>query len=241
MKANKNIIFFVGGTIIGALGGFFGAKMHYEKVYQQYADETIAEMKEVLYGAAKDEEEYDEEEEESINPVKWTKEKEKEVHERLERNRQGTNYAAIYGKMKHKENFERMMKENEETERWVRENPESPEDDDSEAEDPEPEINPQHETSKIRKPHLISADKAAELPDGVDMVELQYYDFDDILADGETEERIAYDEIDKLLGDCLTKYGFVNSDEPVIYVMNEELDTCYEVVRVAAAYGETHD
>lgn len=237
---HTNIIFFIGGAVIGALGGFFCAKAHYEKVYQEYADETIQEMKEIMYGAPKDEEVLSEEEE-TINPVKWTDKKAAEVRERLERNREGTNYAAKYGSVKHSEDLERMVKENEESERWIREDSEDSEDDGAETEDPELEIASRHEASKGRKPRLISADKAADLPAGVDMVELQFYDLDDILADGDTEERIPNSEIGRLLGDCLTKYGFTDSDEPVIYVMNDELDTCYEVIRVDASYEETHD
>lgn len=228
---HTNIIFFIGGAVIGALGGFFGAKLHYQKVYEDYANETIDAMKEVMYGTAKDEEVLDEEEEESINPVRWTDEKAAEVHERLERNRQGTNYAAMYGKMKHKEEITNEETDDEDTE--------DPEDDDSETEDPELEAFIQRrEASKGRKPHLISADKAHDLSAGIDMIELQFYDVDNVLADADTEERIS--DVEWIVGDCLRKYGFIDSDEKVIYVMNDELDTCYEIMRIDASYEETH-
>lgn len=230
---HTNIIFFIGGAVIGALGGFFGAKAHYEKVYREYAEETINEMKQLIYGVPKDEEEVSEEQEEEINPIKWTDKKAAEVRERLERNRQGTNYAAMYGTVKKEEpsHDNESAQDSEDTE--------DSEDDDSETENPElAEIVSRHEASKGRKPHLISADKAAELPTGIDMVELQFYDEDNVLADGDTEERIS--DVERLVGDCLRKYGFMDSDERVVYVMNDELDACYEVVRVDASYEETH-
>lgn len=229
---HTNIIFFIGGAVIGALGGFFGAKMHYEKVYREYAEETVNEMKQLVYGVPKDEEEVSEELEEEINPIKWTDKKAAEVRERLERNRQGTNYAAMYGSVK--TNIGGI--EHEETNS---KDAEDPEDDDSETEDPElEETIHRHDSAKGRKPHLISADKAAELPAGIDMVELQFYDEDNVLADGDTEERIS--DVDRVVGDCLRKYGFMDSDERVIYVQNDELDTCYEIIRIDASYEETH-
>lgn len=228
----RNIIFFIGGAVIGALGGFFGAKTYYQKKYEEYANETVDAMKDVLYGTTKEEEEY---EEDSVNPVvktpEWTEEKQKETRERLERNRKGINYAAIYGNVKNNIGGN----EDEETDS---EDPEDPQDDDTEAEDAEPEVVARHERNKGRKPHIISLEKARDLPDGIDFVELQFYDDDQVLADSDTEERIT--DVETVLGDCLFKYDFANSDEPVIYVMNEELDTCYEVIRVMANYGETH-
>ena len=230
---SSNIIFFIGGAVIGALGGFFGAKAHYEKLYKEYADETIQEMKEVLYGAPDPEEPLSEEEKEEINPVQWTDEKAEEVRQRLTRNREGTNYAAIYGKVKHKEDTT-----NGNYETTDDEDHEDSKDDGAEAEDPEPEVIARHEENKGRKPHLISLAKVRDLPDGIDIHELQFYDEDEVLADGDTEERI--DDVQRIVGDCLTKYDFVNSEEPSIYVMNEELDVCYEVIRVQGSYEETH-
>ncbi len=231
---HTNIIFFTLGAGLGTLGGFFAAKTHYEKLYQQYAEETVQEMKEVMYGVPKDQQVLDEEEEESINPLKWTDEQAKEVRQRLERNRQGTNYAAMYGTVK-----KNIGGTHDDDEKASDEDTEDSEDDDSETEDPElAEIISRHEASKGRKPRLISADKAAELPPGIDMVELQFYDEDNVLADVDTEERIS--DVERLVGDCLRKYGFMDSDERVVYVMNDELDTCYEVIRVDASYEETH-
>lgn len=233
---NGNFIFFIGGAILGALGGFFGAKTHYEKVYKQYAEETVNEMKQIVYGVPEAEEEISEEQEEEINPVKWTKEREAEVRKRLERNRQGTNYAALYGSVKTNIGGENDDDEDSEDDS---EDPEDAEADGSETEDPELEAFIQRrEAFKGRKPHLISADKAADLPAGIDMVELQFYDEDAVLVDGDTEEPIT--DIRTLVGDCLTKYDFAGSDEKVIYVQNDDLDTVYEIIKVNASYEETH-
>lgn len=220
----KNIIFFIGGTIIGALAGIFGTRGYFEKKYATYAEETIDSMKDVLnrYNPSASTEDLDGQE-----PVIAA-----ETREALLRNHEATNYAAVYGKLhpdSSKKNSQVEVSED------VEEDPLT--DFDETMAHVEAEV-ARLENNKARKPKLISARAVHELDDGIDICELQFYTEDEVLADGDTEEKIH--DVARLVGDCLQKYDFVNSDERTIYVMNDELDTCYEVVKIDASYEETH-
>lgn len=227
----KNIIFFVGGAVIGALAGVFGTRKYFDKKYSEYAAETIDAMKEVMNDhyipVVTTEEEANEQE--PIAP---------ETRDALLRNHEGTNYAAIYGQL-HPDSTGGKANttppfappsQADELEKALSEE----KDDEGDSELTE-EIIAHH---AVRKPRLISARAVHELDDGIDICELQFYTEDGVLADGDTEEKIH--DVARLVGDCLQKYDFVNSDERTVYVMNDELDTCYEVVKIDASYEETH-
>lgn len=243
---NDNIIFFLGGAAIGALGGFFGAKKFYEAKYKKYSDETIAEMREVLikdlrhaYYVPPAEEEYDGDKEvvfsDEENIEVWDAEG---VRRRLEMNHEATNYAAIYGKI-HSTSID---KDGKMSVRIVdssleEETGDESEEDKEEYVDPLPD-NEYAASRKKRKPRLISAAKAHDLPEEVEIQTLYFYTEDEVIADEDTEERI--DDYPLILGDCLEKYSFAESGERMIYVMNEELDTCYTVVKINGSYEDTH-
>ena len=222
----KNIIFFVGGTVLGALAGVFGTRGYFNKKYATYAEETIESMTEVM-------DRYKpttsiEEELGGQEPITA------ETREALLRNHEATNYAAIYGTLHPDSSYKNAHLQISKNEIGTEVTVEAVEDEDPEVE----EIVAHHETNKNRKPRLISARAVHELPDEIDICELQFYTEDEVLADGDTEEKIH--DVARLVGDCLQKYDFVNSDERTIYVMNDELSTCYEVVKIDASYEETH-
>lgn len=238
---NKNIIFFIGGTVLGALAGVFGTRTYFDKKYGAMARESLEIM----------EEEYQRRLENNYIPVKTVKEESEgqeqitaETREALLRNHEGTNYAAVYGKLhpdsSHKNahlQISRNILGNEITVDAI-EDEEDPLVEFDETIAHVEEAVARHEANKGRKPRLISARAVHELPDEIDISELQFYTEDEVLADGDTEEKIH--DVARLVGDCLQKYDFVNSDERTIYVMNDELDTCYEVVKINASYEETH-
>lgn len=89
--------------------------------------------------------------------------------------------------------------------------------------------------SKDKKPKIITGDSYYNEFHHFDKIALQYYFDDDILATEEDEE---IDDVERILGDSLDKYGFRNNDESVIYVRNMAMGTDYEVFKVRASFGE---
>ncbi len=247
----KCMIFFIGGAATGVLGGVLGTKAYFEKKANERADETISEMKELIKAQYKvpaeaeiveNPTEGENEADDASNlPSKGSEKAQdrslslEDIQTRLNENHARTDYAAVYGmvhpesqtpKKSHVPDIPEPYSEDEEPE------------DEEEDEPEEPPVVAYHDEHKGRKPRLISAAKVAELPDGIEIVGLQFYASDEILADENTEEIIS-DQY-RMVGDCLTKYDFANSDERTIYVMNYELDTCFEIVKIDASYEETH-
>lgn len=95
----------------------------------------------------------------------------------------------------------------------------------------------EHQKSKNKPPKIISVETWQNLPAHIEQDVLYFYAYDEVLCD-ENEEMI--DEPGLLIGDALTKYGFVDSDERTIFVMNYATDTCYEVQKVDASWSDTH-
>ena len=251
----KCMIFFIGGATIGALGGIFGTKGYFEKKANERADETITEMKELIKAQYK----VPAETEDIANPVEEEKTNEgpskiaskasespqdrvlslEDIQTRLEENRVRTDYAAIYGQVHPESKTEKKSRMPEiEVVEYSEKEPEDEEEDEINEPYEEPPVVAYADEHKGRKPRLISAAKVAELPDGIDIVGLQFYASDEVLADENTEEIISDQHL--IVGDCLTKYDFAHSDERTIYVMNYELNTCYEIVKIDASYEETH-
>lgn len=94
-----------------------------------------------------------------------------------------------------------------------------------------------YQKKKGRRPRIISSEKYSSLPGNIEQAVMYYYTNDDTLAD-ENEEVI--DDPETFVGDCLTKYGFADNDETIIFVMNYNLATCYEIQKVEAAWGDSH-
>ena len=62
---------------------------------------------------------------------------------------------------------------------------------------------------------------------------MTYYTEDDLLV---TEENEVIEDVQRLIGDALTKYDFAKNDEKVIFVQNFELNTVYEIEKVWGSY-----
>lgn len=94
-----------------------------------------------------------------------------------------------------------------------------------------------HEKNKGRAPIIISAEAAGDLPVSYEEEPLYYFmgcgtlvdDFDNVIEDP-----------GRLLGDCLTKYGFIDEDneEDMIFVQNFDLDVCYTVQKVEGCFQD---
>lgn len=94
-----------------------------------------------------------------------------------------------------------------------------------------------YQKNKRRRPRIISSEKYSNLPGNVETSVMYYYTNDDTLTD-ENEEII--DDPETLVGDCLTKYGFADNDETIIFVMNYDLSTCYEIQKVNDSWLDSH-
>lgn len=111
------------------------------------------------------------------------------------------------------------------------------EDDDKELDDEEEpdigDVNLEYEKNRNKPPKIISVEETESLPAGTDSRALFLYTYDDTITD-EDDNEIEQPEL--LVGDCLDKYDFYNSDERVLFVMNYELSTCYEISKIDAAW-----
>lgn len=105
------------------------------------------------------------------------------------------------------------------------------------VETPEEEAFEEHQKNKNRPPKIISAEAYGELPAHIDKEVLYFFAQDEMLTD-DNEEPV--EEPERLVGDSLTKYGFNESDEMIIFVMNYNLDTCYEIQKLDSSWTDTH-
>lgn len=102
---------------------------------------------------------------------------------------------------------------------------------------PEEDVTNEHQKNMNKPPKIISAEAYSNLPPHIEQETLYLYAYDETLTD-ENDEPI--DEPSVLVGDSLTKYNFIDSDEPVIFVMNYALDTCYEIQKIEASWTDSH-
>lgn len=106
-------------------------------------------------------------------------------------------------------------------------------DEDENVEDEVDRINREHIENRGKPPKIISAEEFSNLPANIETDTLYFYHYDNVLVD-ENE-----DEIDEgmLVGDCLDKFGFRESDqEEIIFVMNYQIDKAFEIHRVMGAW-----
>lgn len=102
---------------------------------------------------------------------------------------------------------------------------------------PEEQAFDEHQKNKNKQPKIISAEAYSNLPASIDQEVLYFYASDETLCD-DNEEPV--EEPERLIGDALTKYGFIDNDERIIFVMNYSLDTCYEIQKVDASWSDSH-
>lgn len=110
-------------------------------------------------------------------------------------------------------------------------------DEDEEVSETDLEAFEEHQKSMDKPPRIISAEAYADLPGYIDQKCLTFYAYDEALCD-ENDEPINEPEL--LIGDALTKYNFIDSEEYVIFVMNYSLDTCYEISKIDASWMEAN-
>lgn len=137
-------------------------------------------------------------------------EEDPEVEERPKKRKVYTDYTSYYDKAEHEEEIKEAIRRNE-------------------------------ELKEIRKsgkpPKIISQTAVGDLPEEYDEECLLFFALDQTLTD---EDENIIDDPDILIGDALTKYDFVDSDEERIYVVNYVLEKVYEIVKVYENYTLEH-
>lgn len=212
---NKGLIF-AGGTLLGAITGFFIGYIKAGKDFKQGVDEIHSNDIPEKYIRQHIDEGNDESEE--TNELRDRKELDKIKKKLTDNWTQTTNYAAAYNPSKENKNSE---------------------DDKSDIQDEETLGGMDEETTNFlkeregREPKIISETAASGLPAGIDHQCLFYWQYDDTLTTEDDEE---IEDVERFLGDALTKYGFSENEEKTIYVINYELGTVYEIEKIERAF-----
>lgn len=87
-----------------------------------------------------------------------------------------------------------------------------------------------------RAPRIVKEEQVDEAHEGWDVSSLFLYsngvvtDEEDHVIDGE--------ELDKMVGECLTKYDFINSNEKTIYIKCYAMETFYEITKFDKPFDE---
>lgn len=266
----KTIMIFFGGMVSGAAAGILAVRTYYKKKYENDHEALEEYYRGVDKYARQDHKEEEEEEDDGINSPdtrpggRMSPEERKEIKEKLNRNwEQTTNYAAMY-QVKNGYTEQKLAEAQhpldqgepgeiepacascsyfDPEEGYCTVSEEHVNDDDScsdfkeRAETPEEEAFEEHQKNKNRPPKIISDEAYGELPAYIDKEVLYFFAQDEMLTD-DNEEPI--EEPERLVGDALTKYGFNESDEMIIFVMNYNLDTCYEIQKLDSSWTDTH-
>jgi len=90
---------------------------------------------------------------------------------------------------------------------------------------------------KYEKPRIIKALEFENQYTWFDKVTLLYYTEDQVLVTADDNEPV--DDVERLIGDALDKYGFRNNDEKVIYVRNFSRGTDYEIAKYNFAWADS--
>lgn len=265
----KNILFLLGGLVTGGAIGVLSTKKYFQEKYQKRYEEdrdSLEEYYQKVDEYAREDRDIEEEfEDDGINspeegesrPGGRMSDKERaEIKKKLKQNWEGTtNYAGMY--KTESKNEEEITTTNESDEEICKNckyfesmveycemngDPCSPNGHCDEFvhegdATPEEEVFEEHQKNKDRPPKIISADAYSNLPAHIEQVVLYFYTYDEVLCE-DNEEIVEEPEL--LIGDALTKYDFIDSDERIIFVMNYAQDTCYEIQKVDASWTDSH-
>lgn len=267
---SKNILIFIGGTIMGAAAGVFGTRIVLIKKYEERTMKWKEELQEYYertdeYARVPHEDDQNEvEPEECISRPggRMTPEERASVREKLQKNyEQTTNYAAMYKSSSDDVDPAEL---------------EHPEEEKSESgtcvncgycngsycELIEENVN-EEDTCSDWKPAItkdqneVSEEQAFEehrknMNKPPKIISAEAYSNLPAHIDQQVMYFYSYDEVlcdenegmiddpNLLVGDALTKYDFADSDERCIFVMNYATDTCYEIQKIDASWTDTH-
>lgn len=231
----KLMLTIIGSFAAGGLAGIVGTKKYFQNKYQKKYDQDREDL-EAYYHKVDEYARVDHDEEKTVLDTlptinfsqsidapaggRMTKEQRKDIKNKLAVNWAGTtNYASMYKDVDSIDTDEStMIDENYPNEVT-----------------PEEEAFDNHQKNKDKPPKIISSDAYSNLPAHIDQEVLYFYAYDETLTD---ENKEPIEEPERLIGDSLTKYDFIDSEERVIFVMNYALDTCYEIQKLDASWSD---
>lgn len=218
----KQVLFGFGGLLIGGLlGGFIGYKVGYKKAYSIFGEEADQALRDYQRTADTDSQGVPGSENQNVN----VSENSREAARATESNPSKTDYTAFYGQKGVTEDGTEYVDVSEV------EN-DHPSDDERAVQEAE-KIAEERRENMGKPPRIISIDQAGNLPAYVNSECLFYYPESDVLC---TEDGDMIDEPGLLVGQALDKYDFRGSEETQIFVMNYQLDTCYDIQKVGGLY-----
>lgn len=218
----KQALFGFGGLLIGSLlGGFIGYRLGYQKAYSIFGEEAAEALQD--YQRAVNTDSQDVSGSEDQNRI--VSENSRDAARATENNPSKTDYTAFYGtKGVTKDGFEYVDVSEVENDH--------PSDDERAVQEME-KIEYERRENMGKQPRIISIEQAGNLPAYINSECLFYYPESDVLC---TEDGDMIDNPGLLVGPALDKYGFRNNDETQIFVMNYQLDTCYDIQKVGGLY-----
>lgn len=220
----KGILLFSGGVVIGAAGGVIGATLYWKKRIQKFVDREVESVKE--FYANNNISEF-------VNVGVDIPEKDlNQIAKNPSGEISGVNVKARRpGKPEYVDYNKYYISANSDPAESIAP---SEEDDDEEIRNI---LDGQEATRKMKKPPRIISHEEYGLRPELDKIELYFYAGDSVLANEEGE--IVTDE-DVLIGDALTKYGFNENDESVIFVRNESVGADYEITKTFSRYSDVY-
>lgn len=190
---------------------------YYQRTDEYERVEHTDRVKRVKKGAPKAEKEGSEEKNKGLEADQKPKKVKKEERP--------VDYTKFYKeKGDHKKDFEQILAENE--------HPEEDFEEENEAEEDEAlDILRQYQENKGKEPVLL--EDYGEIPPGYNEEILSFYLYSDILVD---EEGTIVEDPGRLVGDCLDKTGFADNNDKVLFVVNHEYATVYEIEKIFEEY-----
>lgn len=250
---NENLLFAFGGVMVGfGLGflarHFFGKKKEKSRK-RELVDEMVNEVLEETGLSRKEDEETElPDKEDDGEPTNFEKRRE-EIRTKLKRRWEGDiDYSTMYvkkGTLQSGDGVPTIRLTEEELAGLLAES-EKKETEEEELEENEEEAEDSldweainfHEKNKGKKPKIISHEDWLEAPGFLTKEDLFYYVYSHDLVD-DTGNALNAKEEEVLIGDALTKYDFVESEEEtVIYVLSYETDTIYRIEKVFEEFVE---
>lgn len=219
----KEVLLFSGGVVIGAAGGVIGATLYWKKRIQKFIDQEVASVKE--FYANNDISEFVNTgvciPDEDPNPI--AKNPSGEIS--------GVNVKARRpGKPEYVDYNKYYISANSDPAECIAPS----ENDDEEIRNI---LDGQEATRRMNKPPRIISHEEYGLRPELDKIELYFYAGDSVLA---TEDGEIVTDEDALIGDALTKYGFNENDESVIFVRNESVGADYEITKTFSSYSDVY-